>query len=85
MAILDVTHPDILRFIEAKSREGILTNFNISVAATDEFMDAVEKDAEYDLVNPRNGNAESRLRARHVFDLIVSNAWRTGDPGHRVY
>jgi ribonucleoside-diphosphate reductase alpha chain len=81
MAILDVTHPDILRFIEAKSREGILTNFNISVAATDEFMAAVEKDAEYDLVNPRNGKAESRLRARHVFDLIVSNAWRTGDPG----
>jgi ribonucleoside-diphosphate reductase alpha chain len=81
MAILDVTHPDILRFIEAKSREGILTNFNISVAVTDEFMDAVEKDTEYDLVNPRNGKAESRLRARHVFDLIVSNAWRTGDPG----
>ena len=81
MAILDVTHPDILRFIEAKSREGILTNFNISVAATDEFMDAVEKDAEYDLVNPRNGKAESRLRARHVFDLMCSNAWRTGDPG----
>jgi ribonucleoside-diphosphate reductase alpha chain len=81
MAILDVTHPDILRFVEAKSREGILTNFNISVAVTDEFMDAVEKDADYGLVNPRNGKAERKLRARHVFDLIVSNAWRTGDPG----
>jgi ribonucleoside-diphosphate reductase alpha chain len=81
MAILDVTHPDILKFIEAKSREGILANFNISVAVTDEFMDAVEKDAEYDLVNPRSGKTETRLRASHVFDLIVSNAWRTGDPG----
>jgi len=81
MAILDVTHPDILKFIEAKSREGILTNFNISVAVTDQFMEAVEKDAEYDLINPRSGKAEKRLRARHVFDLIVSNAWRTGDPG----
>ena len=81
MAILDVTHPDILKFIEAKSREGILTNFNISVAVTDQFMDAVKKDAEYDLINPRNGKTEKRLRARHVFDLIVSNAWRTGDPG----
>jgi ribonucleoside-diphosphate reductase alpha chain len=81
MAILDVTHPDILRFIEAKSREGILTNFNISVAVTDKFMDAIEKDAEYDLINPRNGKAETRLRARHVFDLMVANAWRTGDPG----
>jgi ribonucleoside-diphosphate reductase alpha chain len=81
MAILDVTHPDILKFIEAKSREGILTNFNISVAVTDQFMDAVEKDGEVALINPRNGKAETKLRARHVFDLIVSNAWRTGDPG----
>jgi ribonucleoside-diphosphate reductase alpha chain len=81
MAILDVTHPDILKFIEVKSREGILTNFNISVAVTDQFMDAVEKDAEVALVNPRSGKAEAKLRARHIFDLIVSNAWRTGDPG----
>ncbi|MGD9131129.1 MAG: vitamin B12-dependent ribonucleotide reductase [Candidatus Bathyarchaeota archaeon] len=81
MAILDVNHPDILKFIEVKSREGILTNFNISVAVTDQFMDAVKKDAEYDLMNPRSGKAESKLRARHVFDLIASNAWRTGDPG----
>jgi len=81
MAILDVTHPDVLKFIEAKSREGILTNFNISVAVTDQFMDAVEKDAEVALINPRSGKVEAKLRARHVFDLIVSNAWRTGDPG----
>jgi len=81
MAILDVTHPDILQFIEAKAREGILTNFNISVAVTDEFMEAVEKDTEYALINPRNKKTETKLRARHVFDLIASNAWRTGDPG----
>jgi len=81
MAILDVNHPDILKFIEAKSREGVLTNFNISVAVTDQFMGAVEKDGEVALINPRNGKAEAKLRARHVFDLIVSNAWRTGDPG----
>jgi ribonucleoside-diphosphate reductase alpha chain len=81
MAILDVTHPDILKFIEAKSKEGILTNFNVSVAVTDKFMDAVKKDGEYDLINPRSGETEERLQARHVFDLIVANAWRTGDPG----
>ncbi|MDG6222110.1 MAG: vitamin B12-dependent ribonucleotide reductase [Candidatus Bathyarchaeota archaeon] len=81
MAILDVTHPDILQFIEAKAREGILTNFNISVAVNDEFMEAVEKDIEYDLINPRNGKTETKLRALHVFDRIASNAWRTGDPG----
>lgn len=81
MGILDVTHPDILTFIETKSREGILTNFNISVTVTDKFMEAIEKDEEYNLVNPRNGKVEEKLRARHVFDLISSNAWRTGDPG----
>ncbi|MFA5366186.1 MAG: adenosylcobalamin-dependent ribonucleoside-diphosphate reductase, partial [Candidatus Bathyarchaeia archaeon] len=81
MGILDVTHPDILRFIEAKHKEGILTNFNISVAVTDEFMEAVENDSEYELVNPRNNVVEKTLRASHVFDLLVANAWRTGDPG----
>ena len=81
MAILDVTHPDILKFIEVKSREGTLTNFNISVAVTDEFMEVVEKDGEYSLINPRSGKVEEKLRARHVFDLMVANAWRTGDPG----
>ncbi len=81
MAILDVTHPDVLKFIEAKSREEILTNFNISVAVTDQFMEAVKKDGKYNLINPRSGKVEAKLRARHVFDLIVSNAWRTGDPG----
>ena len=81
MGILDVSHPDILQFIEAKSQEGVLTNFNISVAVTDEFMKAVEKDEEYSLVNPRNSKVEKKLRARHVFDLLVANAWRSGDPG----
>jgi len=81
MAILEVTHPDIEKFIEAKSGVGALTNFNMSVAATDEFMEALEKDGEYGLVNPRSGRVEKRLRARHVFDLIAISAWKTGDPG----
>ncbi|UCE44530.1 MAG: adenosylcobalamin-dependent ribonucleoside-diphosphate reductase, partial [Candidatus Bathyarchaeota archaeon] len=81
MAILDVTHPDIEKFIEAKSGESALTNFNISVAVTDDFMKAVEEDGEFELVNPRNGEVEKRLRARHVFDLIIMNAWKRGDPG----
>ena len=81
MGILHVTHPDILEFISAKSVEGRLANFNISVAVTDEFMEAVEKDAKYDLVNPRTGIVEKRLRAKDVFDLIVMTAWKSGDPG----
>jgi len=81
MGILHVTHPDILEFIMAKSTEGMLMNFNISVAVTDEFMEAVEKNAEYNLVNPRTGRVEKNLRAKDVFDLIVMTAWKSGDPG----
>ncbi|HSP55975.1 MAG TPA: ribonucleotide reductase N-terminal alpha domain-containing protein [Dehalococcoidia bacterium] len=81
MGILAVTHPDIEEFISLKADMRTLTNFNISVAVTEDFMNAVEADEEYDLVNPRNGKAAGRRRARHVFDLIVANAWRNGDPG----
>ncbi len=81
MAILDVKHPDIKRFIEVKSSEDALTNFNISVSVTDEFMEAVEEDSEYELVNPRNGEVVKKLKAQHVFDLVSMNAWKTGDPG----
>jgi len=81
MGILRVDHPDIMEFITAKEKEGVLTNFNISVGVTDEFMKAVEDDAYYGLVNPRNGEIVKQIRARDVFDLIVTTAWRTGDPG----
>ncbi len=81
MAILRVDHPDILRFIEAKADAGSLTNFNLSVAMTDDFMEAVDNAADYDLVNPRTGEVTDRLSARDVFDRIVDMAWRTGDPG----
>ncbi|HEV8676978.1 MAG TPA: ribonucleotide reductase N-terminal alpha domain-containing protein, partial [Methylomirabilota bacterium] len=80
MGILKVDHPDILEFIECKI-EGGITNFNISVAATDRFMDALAKGEEYDLVAPHSGEVVGRLNAREVFDRIVRAAWRTGDPG----
>lgn len=81
MGILRVDHPDIIEFITSKEKEGALANFNISVAVTDEFMGAVKNDKEYDLINPRTGKPEKKLRAKDVFDLIVTMAWRTGDPG----
>ncbi len=81
MGILRVDHPDIMDFIRVKRVEGELTNFNISVAVTDAFMEAVKNDAEYDLVNPRTGEVVERLRAREVFEEIVESAWATGDPG----
>ena len=81
MAILNVDHPDILKFIEAKEDPQALTNFNLSVAVTDEFMKAVEKGTDYNLVNPRTGEVTDKLNAKEVFDRIVDMAWRTGDPG----
>ncbi len=81
MGILRVDHPDIIEFITSKEREGALSNFNISVAVTDDFMEAVNSDKSYPLINPRNGAEAKRVRARDVFDLIATMAWRTGDPG----
>jgi ribonucleoside-diphosphate reductase alpha chain len=81
MAILSIDHPDILRFIDAKADPEALTNFNLSVAVTDKFMNAVEKGTDYDLTNPRTGEVMDKLNAREVFDKIVDMAWRTGDPG----
>lgn len=81
MGMLRVDHPDILDFITAKDDNKILNNFNISVALTDEFMDALEKDKEYDLKNPHDGKAMRRLKAKDVFSLIVNHAWKNGEPG----
>ncbi|MCQ4574583.1 MAG: adenosylcobalamin-dependent ribonucleoside-diphosphate reductase [Candidatus Brocadiales bacterium] len=81
MAVLHVTHPDILEFIDCKNRQGVLTNFNVSVGVTDAFMKAVEDDGEYGLINPRTGKTVKKLRAREVFDRLVEEAWKTGEPG----
>ena len=81
MGILRIDHPDILEFIQVKRNERELNNFNISVAVTDAFMEALKTDQEYDLINPRSGEIVGRLRAKIVFDEIVESAWETGDPG----
>ncbi|MBN1157372.1 ribonucleoside reductase class II [Candidatus Woesearchaeota archaeon] len=81
MGILRVDHPDILDFIVAKEKENTLNNFNISVAITEEFMRAVEENREYNLINPHDKVPVNRLNARKVFDLIVTLAWKNGEPG----
>ena len=81
MGILRVDHPDILDFISAKDNNSKLNNFNLSVALTDVFMKALEKDEEYDLINPHSRKAVGRLKARSVFNLIVNHAWKNGEPG----
>jgi ribonucleoside-diphosphate reductase alpha chain len=81
MGILRVDHPDILDFIKIKRIHGELTNFNISVSATDAFMDALKNNEEYDLINPRSKSVVGRMKAKTVFDAMVESAWETGDPG----
>jgi len=80
MGILSVAHPDIREFITCKL-EGGITNFNISVAATDEFMKALTKGGKYDLVEPHTGKVIGQENAREIFDLICECAWKSGDPG----
>lgn len=81
MGILRVDHPDIIEFINCKSDNDKLNNFNISVAITDKFMEAYLKGEDYDLVNPQNNEVVGRMCAKDVFDLIVDCAWRNGEPG----
>jgi len=81
MGILRVDHPDILDFIVAKERNDALNNFNISVAVTEDFMKAVEEDGRYDLISPVSGKRIKQLDAKRVFNLIVTMAWKNGEPG----
>ncbi len=81
MAILNVDHPDILDFIHSKETPGALTNFNISVAVTEKFMEQVKKNESYSLIDPTTEKGVGALNAREVFDQIIKAAWKTGDPG----
>ncbi len=81
MGILRVDHPDVLNFIFCKEDNSKLNNFNISVNLTEDFMEAVKKNSDYDLINPKDGSIAGSLNAREVFDKIVKMAWRNGEPG----
>ncbi|HNU76423.1 MAG TPA: adenosylcobalamin-dependent ribonucleoside-diphosphate reductase [bacterium] len=81
MGILRVDHPDIREFITCKTTEGKLSNFNISVALTDKFLEAVEKDETYEIFDPHTKEIVETPKAREIFDLIVENAYKNGEPG----
>lgn len=81
MGILRVDHPDIIEFIKCKEDNNSLTNFNISVAITDQFMEALENDQEYELINPRTKKPVKKVKASTIFNLIIENAWKNGEPG----
>jgi len=79
MGMLRVDHPDILEFITLKEKDGTISNFNLSVAVTDEFMDALVNDDQFDL--RFEGRVRQTVRAREIWDRIMVGAWRNGEPG----
>ncbi|MFH1478334.1 MAG: LAGLIDADG family homing endonuclease [Candidatus Omnitrophota bacterium] len=81
MGILRIDHPDILEFIRCKESDKEITNFNISIALTEDFMKKVIDDKEYNLIDPHTKKVVNRLKAKEVFDLIVELAWKNGEPG----
>ena len=81
MGVLRVDHPDIMEFITCKEEEGTFQNFNISVTVTDTFMNALENGKDFELVNPRNNHVVKTVRADRIFDAIVEQAWKNGEPG----
>jgi len=81
MAVLRIDHPDIMEFINCKSSNDNLNNFNISVGITDQFISAVRENKEFDLIDPRNQKKINQINAREVFEVIVNQAWHNGDPG----
>ena len=81
MGILNVNHPDIEDFITIKSRENVLTNFNVSVAITGKFMQDVKKNKTYNLINQRTKKIVKKESAKKIFHLVCEQAWLNGDPG----
>ncbi|RKZ23862.1 adenosylcobalamin-dependent ribonucleoside-diphosphate reductase [bacterium] len=80
MGILNYNHPDIMEFITCKEH-GDFRNFNISVGVTEEFFELVKKDGDVELINPRTGKSTGKIKAKTIFETIVFQAWKTGDPG----
>lgn len=81
MGILNVDHPDIIEFIHSKSTKKVIENFNISVGISDAFMEAVINDSDWRLINPRTKGVDTVLRAKSLWEMIITQAWETGDPG----
>jgi ribonucleoside-diphosphate reductase alpha chain len=81
MGVLQVNHPDIIEFITCKEEEGTFHNFNISVAVTNRFMNALQNKEDFELINPRTGCCTTVLTAEEIFDTLVEHAWKSGEPG----
>ena len=84
MGVLNIDHPDIEEFIQLKDSGSDSKNFNISVAVTNAFMEAVRGDSDWDLINPNTKKVTKTVRARYLFDMIIERAWECADPGMLV-
>jgi ribonucleoside-diphosphate reductase alpha chain len=80
MGVMRIDHPDIMDFIVVKEKEGILHNFNISVAITDKFMESVEKDGDFELINPRTNKVAKTIKAKALWNLLCLMSWKNGEP-----
>lgn len=81
MGILDISHPDVEKFIVAKDKEGDISSFNLSVGISARFMEAVETNSDFDLVDPHSKKIKKTVNARELFNQIVKHAWKNGEPG----
>lgn len=81
MGIMRVNHPDIIEFIQCKNQEGKINNFNISVGITDEFMDCLTNNKDFNLINPKDGSIHSTIKPLEIWKEIIAGAWLNGEPG----
>ena len=81
MGILRIDHPDIEKFIEAKQDYSQLTNFNLSIAITDKFINACKKNTTFDLCYPDSKTIYKKIKARKLLRLIAESVHKSGEPG----
>ena len=81
MVVLSVSHPDVFEFITCKEQQNVLNQINFSLGITDKFMKAVQKNKEWELINPRTGRVVQKVSAKTLFEFAAQSAWRNGDPG----
>jgi ribonucleoside-diphosphate reductase alpha chain len=81
MGMLRVNHPDIRDFLVCKTQEGHIRNFNISVSIDDKFMNALQGNRDYDLINPRTGDVWETVGSREIWDKMIAQTWNNGEPG----
>ena len=83
MGIIEAWHPDVEKFITAKTKPGVLENFNVSVGIWEDFWDALvnSEDGKFVLRSPKERAPVREINAHNLIDLIALSAWKSGEPG----